>query len=140
MGAGERVVEEGADLVGGFAREYVLELASLLLDFRFTVHGERIGEQAFRQAVAADDVGGALVSAGGEFDDRGAVAGRKASRLQGVVAGIDEGLVIARFGRMRARGYQSHGGHFFYGYGYRQSSVDFHPAYLSDLAVLFQSK
>ena len=44
------------------------------------------------------------------------------------------------FRRVRARGYQSHGGHFFYGYGYRQSSVDFHPAYLSDLAVLFQSK
>jgi len=40
VGAGERVVEEGADLVGGFGREYVLELTSLLLDFRFTVHGE----------------------------------------------------------------------------------------------------
>ena len=65
MRASERVVEEGANLVGGFGREYVLELASLLLDFGFTVHGERVGEESFRQAVAADDVGGALVSARG---------------------------------------------------------------------------
>ena len=65
MGTGERVVEEGANLVGGFGREYVLELASLLLDFGFAVHGERVGEEAFRQAVTSDDVGGALVSAGG---------------------------------------------------------------------------
>ena len=105
MRAGERVVEEGANLVGGFGREYVLELTSLLLDFRFTVHRERVGEKTLRQPVASDDVGGALVSAGGEFDDRGAVAGRKACGLQRVVAGIDEGLVIVRLGRVRARRY-----------------------------------
>ncbi len=75
MGAGERVVEESADFVGGFGREDVLELAGLLLDFGFAVHGEGIGEEAFRQPVTADDVGGTLVSARGEFDDRGAVAG-----------------------------------------------------------------
>ena len=40
MGTGERVVEEGANFVGGFGREYVLEFAGLLLDFCFTVHGE----------------------------------------------------------------------------------------------------
>jgi hypothetical protein len=70
VGAGERVVEEGADFVGGFGREDVLELAGLLLDFGFAVHGERIGEEALGQAMAADDVGGALMSARGEFDDR----------------------------------------------------------------------
>src|SRR5271157_5215423 len=135
MGTRQRVVEEGADLVSGFGREYVLELASLLLDFGFAVHGERIGEEAFGQAVAADDIGGALVSTRGEFDDRRAVAGRKAGGLQRVVAGIDEGLVIVRFGRVRARRHQSHGGHFFHGDGYGQSAVDFHPANLRDLAV-----
>ena len=74
MGAGARVVEEGADLVGGFGREYVLELAGLLLDFGFAIHGERIGEEALGEAVAADDVGSTLVSTRSEFDDRRAVA------------------------------------------------------------------
>jgi len=46
--ASERVVEEGADLVGGFGGEDVLELAGLLFDFGFAVHGEGIGEEAFR--------------------------------------------------------------------------------------------
>ena len=83
----------------------MLELAGLLLDFGFAVHGERIGEEALGQAVAADDVGGALMSARSEFDDRGTVAGRKACGLQRVVAGIDEGLVIVRLGRVRPRRY-----------------------------------
>jgi len=63
VGAGQWVVEEGTDLVGGFGRKYVFELAGLLLDFTFAVHGQRIGEQTLGQAVTADDVGGALVSA-----------------------------------------------------------------------------
>ena len=74
----------------------MLELAGLLLDFGFAVHGERIREEALGQAVAADDVGGALVTTRSEFDDRRAVARRKASWLQRVVAGIDEGFVIVR--------------------------------------------
>ncbi len=131
------MVEESADLVGGFRGKYVLELAGLLFDFNFAVHGERIGEEALGQAVAADDVGGALVSARGELDDQGAVASRKARRLQRVVAGIDERLVIVRFRRVRVGRHQSHGRHFFHGDGYGQRSVDFHPANLSDLAVLF---
>ena len=47
MGAGQRVVKKSADLVGGFRRENVLELAGLLLDLGFAVHGKRIGEEAF---------------------------------------------------------------------------------------------
>src|ERR1022692_4935798 len=108
MRAGERMVEEGANLVGRFRREYVLELARLLLDFGLAVHGERIGEQSLSQAVAANDVGGALVSTRGEFDNRRSVARRKASRLECVVARIDEGLVIVRLGRVRTRRHQSH--------------------------------
>lgn len=140
MRAGARMVEEGADLVGGFGREDVLELAGLLLDFGFAVHGKRIGEEALGEAVAADDVGGALVPTRSEFDDRRAVARRKAGWFQRVVAGIDEGLVIVHLGRVRARRYQPHGGHFFHCEGYGQSAVNFHPANLRDLAVLFQGK
>jgi hypothetical protein len=69
------VVEEGTDLVGGFRREYVLKLAGLLFNFRLAVHGERIGEEALGQAVPANNVGGALMSARGEFDDRLTIAG-----------------------------------------------------------------
>ena len=74
--AGARMAEEGADLVGGFGRKDVLELAGLLLDFGLAVHGQAVGEQALGQAMAADDVGGALAAAGGEFDDQAAVADR----------------------------------------------------------------
>jgi hypothetical protein len=70
MRASQGMVEEGADLVGRFGRKYVLELAGLLLDFGFAVHGERIGEKALGQTMTANDVGGALISAWREFDDR----------------------------------------------------------------------
>jgi hypothetical protein len=43
--ASERVVEKSANLVGSLRREYVLELAGLLLDFCLAIHGERIGEE-----------------------------------------------------------------------------------------------
>ena len=63
------MIEEGADFVGRFGGEDVLELAGLLLDFGFAVHGERVGEEPLGEAVSADDIGGALMSAGREFDD-----------------------------------------------------------------------
>ena len=69
------MAQEGADLVGGFGRQDVLELAGLLFDFGFAVHGETVGEQAFGKAMAADDIGGALAAAGREFDNHAAVAG-----------------------------------------------------------------
>jgi hypothetical protein len=69
------VAQEGADLVGGFGGQNVLELASLLFDFGFAVHGETVGEQAFGKAVTTDDIGGALAAAGREFDNHAAVAG-----------------------------------------------------------------
>ena len=69
------MAQEGADLVGGFGRENVFELAGLLFDFGFAVHGEAVGEQALGKAMAADDIGGALTAAGCEFDDHAAVAG-----------------------------------------------------------------
>ena len=67
MRASARVAEEGAYLVGGFGREDVLELAGLLFDFGLAVHGEAVGEQSLSQAVAANDVSGALTAARGKF-------------------------------------------------------------------------
>ena len=46
------MIEEGADFVGRFGREDVFELAGLLLDFGFAVHGERVGEEAFGETMA----------------------------------------------------------------------------------------
>ena len=59
----------------------MLELARLLLDFSFTVHGERIGEEALGEAMAADNVGGALVFPRGVSSTIGARARQKAGRL-----------------------------------------------------------
>src|ERR1700723_2833997 len=90
--AGARVAEERANLVGGFGREDVLELAGLLLDFGFAVHGEAVGEQALGQAVTANDTGGALAATSREFDDERAVAGGRGDGLQRIVARIHERL------------------------------------------------
>jgi hypothetical protein len=38
--------QKRADLIGSFRREDVLELAGLLLDFGFAVHGEAVGKKA----------------------------------------------------------------------------------------------
>lgn len=45
MGTGFRMAEESADLVGGFGRQYMLELACLLLDLGFVFEREAIGEK-----------------------------------------------------------------------------------------------
>jgi len=134
------MIEESADLVGGFGREDVLELASLLLDFGFAIHGERIGEEALGETVAADDVGGALVASRGELDDGGTVAGGNTSRFQRVMARIDEGFVLVRFRRMRTGCDQSHGRHFLYGDGDGQRAVNFHLSDFGQLSVLFERK
>src|ERR1700690_1043884 len=73
--ASARVAQECAYLVGGFGRKNVLELARLLLDFGLAVHGEAVGKEAFSQAVAADNIGGALTARLGEFGDYVAVPG-----------------------------------------------------------------
>ena len=52
--------QERADLVGSFGRENMLELARLLLNLRFAFERQAVGEQPLREAMAANDVGGAL--------------------------------------------------------------------------------
>ena len=56
MRARRRVTEEGADAVGHFRREYMLELAGLLCDDFGVFDMQGVGEQAFCETVAADDV------------------------------------------------------------------------------------
>lgn len=63
MGAGLWVAEERADFVRRFGRQDVFELASLLLDFGFAVHGETVGEKALCQTMPPNDASRALASA-----------------------------------------------------------------------------
>ena len=70
------MAEESTDLVRRFGGKNVLELAGLLLDLGFAVHGETVGEQAFRQAVAANNAAGTLAAAWREFDNDAAIADR----------------------------------------------------------------
>ena len=132
------MAKERANLVGGFGRKDVLELAGLLFDFGFAVHGKAVGEQALSKTVPANDVSGALTPAGREFDNHAAVAGRDSSRLQCVVARINERLVIMRLGRMRSRGDQTKLDHLFYGDAHRERAVHFHALQFRDLAMFGQ--
>ena len=71
-----RVPEKRADLICSFRRENVLKLACLLLDLAFAVHGETVGEQAFRQAMASNNAGSTLAAARREFDNDAAIPDR----------------------------------------------------------------
>src|SRR5512140_4015686 len=82
--AGLRMAQECANLVGGFGREDVLELARLLLDLGFAVEREAVGEQTFREPVTPDDIPRPLASAIREADYETAVANGNTSRLQRV--------------------------------------------------------
>ena len=68
--------EERADFIRSFGRQDVLKLASLLLDFRFAIHGQRVGEEALRETMTPDNVGGPLLSTWRQFDDRRTIARR----------------------------------------------------------------
>ncbi len=114
----------------------MLELASLLLDFRFAFECQAVGEQPFRESMAADYVGGALAAALGQFDDHAAVADGNAGWLEGIVARIDERLVVVCNGRMRGGFDQSHLAHFFDRHTHGQGSVHFHAVDFRDLTVL----
>src|ERR1700758_2184392 len=81
VGASKRMVEEGTDLIRRFRREYVFELASLLLDLGFAVHGKRVCEQPLRQPMAPNDIRCPLMSTRSKLDNQRSIARRKASRL-----------------------------------------------------------
>jgi len=69
MRASPRVPEKRADLIRRFRREDVLELACLLLDFGFAVHGQAVGKQALSQPVTADNAARAFPAARRELHD-----------------------------------------------------------------------
>ncbi len=79
----------------------MFELAGLLLDFRFAVHGQAVGKKALSQAMAPDDAAGTFAAARREFHDHRAITRRRRDRLERFVAGIDERLVLVRMRRMR---------------------------------------
>jgi len=69
MGTGLGMAEKGADLVGSFGRENVLELASLLLDFVFVLYFQGLREQSFCKPMTSYDIGSTLLTCLGEIDD-----------------------------------------------------------------------
>ena len=131
------MAQEAADLVCGFGREDVFELAGLLLDFRFAVEGQAVGEKAFSQAVPADNVGGTQAAAGREFHDHAAVADGDARRLKCIMARIHEWFVIVCLRWMRFGADQAQGLHLFDRDTYRQGSVNFHTLDFGNFSVLF---
>jgi hypothetical protein len=94
MRTGARVPEEGADFVGRFRRENMFELAGLLLDFRFAVHGQAVGKKALSQPVATDDAASSLAAPWGQFHDQRPIACRCGDGFESIVARIDERLVL----------------------------------------------
>src|SRR5207245_11748802 len=95
MRTSARMPEEGANLVGSFRRQNVLEFAGLLFDFRFAVHGQAVGEQPLGKAVAADDAASPFPTAGRKRHNQGSVTHRGGHRLQRIVTRIYTRRVIA---------------------------------------------
>jgi len=134
------VIEECADLVSSLGRQDVFELAGLLFDFGFAVHGEGIGEETFGKPVPADDVGSALHSARRQFDNQRAISNRYARGLEGIVARIHKRRVMMRLRRTGTRSHQIHALQFFQGNRDGQRAVDFHMVAFRDLSVFLQNK
>ena len=76
MGAGARMLQEGAYTLRRLGGEDVLELAGLLLDFALAIHRQTVGEQAFGEPMSANDPGRLLPPLGREFYDHRAVSHR----------------------------------------------------------------
>src|SRR6266852_5973801 len=55
MRARTRMPKESTYLIGSFRRENMLELASLLFNFRLTVHSQAVGKQTLGQAMPPDN-------------------------------------------------------------------------------------
>ena len=88
--------------------------------------------------MTANDVGRALASALGEFHNHAAVPHANAGRLERVVAGIHEWLVIVADWRMRRSFDKPHLAHLFDGYADGKRAVHFHVINFSDLAMFRQ--
>src|SRR5260221_14314619 len=94
--AGARMSQEGADALRGFRRKDVLKLARLLRDFFLVVNMKSLGEEPFRQTVAADHVFRALAALLSEDDHVVAMAGEVTGGTKSDVAAIQHLLVRVR--------------------------------------------
>ena len=126
------------DLVGRFGREYVFELASLLLDFGFAIHCQAVGKQSLGQAMAANDATGTLAPARREFHNHGAIPDRRRHRLKRFMARIHEWLVVVGMRRMRRGDHKPHLHHLLNRQTHGQRAVDLHALDFGNLAVLGQ--
>ncbi len=73
MWACPRMTQKRADLIRGFGRKDVFELARLLLDLRLAIQSQAVGKQPLRKPVPADDVGRALAPARCKLDNHAAI-------------------------------------------------------------------
>src|SRR5207245_6210348 len=101
MWACPRMTQKRADLIRGFGRKDVFELARLLLDLRLAIQSQAVGKQPLRKPVPADDVGRALAPARRKLDNHAAVTDRNRSAFQSAVAWIQKPIGIVAFRRMR---------------------------------------
>ena len=97
MRTGTRMSQERADAFGGFRREDVLELASLLRDLFFVVNMEGLRKEALGQTVPAYDVFRALATFLSEDDHVIAVAGVLAGGAERHMAAVEHLLVCVGF-------------------------------------------
>src|SRR5437870_13479681 len=94
MWACPRMTQKRADLIRGFGRKDVFELARLLLDLGLAILSQAVGKQPLRLPVSANDVGGALARTWCELYDYAAVADRKRSCFHAVMAWFHNRLVV----------------------------------------------
>ena len=96
MGTSAWMSQEGADSLGGFRREDVLEFAGFFRDLFFIVHVKGLGKEALGQAMAANDVFSALAAFFREDDHVIAVAGVLNSGTERHMATVEHLLVRVR--------------------------------------------
>jgi hypothetical protein len=129
------VAEEGADAVGHFRRENVLELAGLLRDDFGVFDMQCVGEQAFGETVAADDVLRAPAATLRERDDCVAVFRQRGDYHGSVVASFD--VAVRVVGVMRVQFDEAELRHALHQQSRRQWTRSADAADVGRLAILF---
>jgi hypothetical protein len=106
--------EEGADFVGRLGGKNVLELAGLLLDFRFTVESQTVGKKALCETVPADNVSRSLSAPRSQLDNHAAISDRNSSGLERIMTRIHKRLMVMSLRWVGDGAHQSEISHFFY--------------------------
>src|SRR5207302_9496585 len=84
-----RMSKECTDLFRHFGGQDVFKLACLLLDFVFVLHFQGLREESFCEAMAADDIGRALLACRSEVDNEFSMLLRMATRVDGLMATVE---------------------------------------------------